>query len=129
MMIEKRILVVDDDESICLLLKSALVTRGYEVFTADNPSQALQILDNNTVLVIFIDLNLPEMNGVELCRKIIKRNPLTIAYAITGDASHFELAECKGAGFEDYFKKPARLLDIFNAAERAFEKLERWKKS
>jgi len=128
-MIEKRVLVIDDEESICLLLKSALTTRGYEVFTAGSPSEALEILDQNTILVMFMDLNLPEMNGVELCKEIIKRNPLTIAYAITGYASHFELAECKGAGFEDYFKKPVRLLDIFNAAERAFEKLERWKKN
>ncbi|MBF0258228.1 MAG: response regulator [Desulfamplus sp.] len=128
-MIEKKILVVDDESSICLLLKSALVTKGYEVFTAESPSEALEILEETTVLVIFIDLNLPEMNGVDLCREIIKRNPLTIAYAITGYASHFELAECKGAGFEDYFRKPVPLLDIFNAAERAFEKLERWKKN
>ncbi|MBF0303462.1 MAG: response regulator, partial [Desulfamplus sp.] len=127
-MVDKRILVVDDEESICLLLKSALITKGYEVFTAGNPSDALEVLDKNTILVMFIDLNLPEMTGVELCKEIIKRNPLTIAYAITGYASHFELAECKSAGFEDYFKKPVRLMDIFNAAASAFEKLERWKK-
>ncbi|MBF0111802.1 MAG: response regulator [Desulfamplus sp.] len=128
-MIDKTILVVDDEESICLLLKSALSTKGYSVFTAETPSEALDILEKHTVLVMFIDLNLPEMTGVELCREIIKRNPLTIAYAITGYASHFELAECKSAGFEDYFKKPVRLLDIFNAAEAAFLKLERWKKN
>ncbi|MBF0468331.1 MAG: response regulator [Desulfamplus sp.] len=128
-MIDKKILVVDDESSICLLLKSALVTKGYEVLTAESPSEALEILEESTVLVVFIDLNLPEMNGVDLCREIIKRNPLTIAYAITGYASHFELAECKGAGFEDYFRKPVRLIDIFNAASRAFEKLERWKKN
>jgi DNA-binding NtrC family response regulator len=128
-MIGKKILIVDDEESICLLLKSALTTKGYDVITAGIPSEALDILDKDTILVMFIDLNLPEMDGVELCKEIIKRNPLTIAYAITGYASHFELANCKSAGFEDYFKKPVRLLDIFNAAERAFEKLERWKKN
>ncbi|MGD9733796.1 MAG: response regulator [Desulfamplus sp.] len=128
-MIEKRILVVDDEESICLLLKSAFTTKGYEVFTAGTSLEALELLDKNTILVMFIDLNLPDMTGVELCREIIKRSPLTIAYAITGYASHFELAECKSVGFEDYFKKPVRLVDIFSAAERAFEKLERWKRS
>ncbi len=127
-MVDKRVLVVDDEESICLLLKSALSTKGYNVFTANSPSEALDLLDKDTILVMFIDLNLPDMTGVELCREIIKRNPLTIAYAITGYASHFELAECKSVGFEDYFKKPVRLLDIFNATERAFEKLQRWKK-
>jgi len=129
MMTEKRILVIDDEESICLLLKSALENKGYVVFTAETPEEALDILDQNTILVMFVDLNLPGMTGVELCREIIKMNPLTIAYAITGYASHFELAECKGAGFEDYFKKPMKLDDIFHSAEMAFEKIERWKKN
>ncbi|MBF0232438.1 MAG: response regulator [Desulfamplus sp.] len=128
-MVEKRILVVDDEESICLLLKSALSTKGYAVSTAYTPEDALEILDQNTILVMFIDLNLPRMTGVELCREIIKINPLSIAYAITGYASHFELAECKGAGFEDYFKKPIPLIEVFNAAERAFEKIQRWKRN
>lgn len=128
-MIERRILVVDDEESICLLLKSALLTKDYVVYTAGTPEEALEILEKNTILVMFVDLNLPGITGVELCRQILKMNPLTIAYAITGYASHFELAECKSAGFEDYFKKPVRLVDVFGAAERAFEKLERWKKN
>lgn len=126
---EKRILVVDDEESICRLLKSALETKGYTVYTAMSPSEALEILEQTTILVAFVDLNLPEMSGLDLCKKILQMNPLTLAYAITGYASHFQLAECKNVGFEDYFKKPVRLGDIFVAAERAHEKLERWKKS
>ena len=127
-MSNKNILVVDDEESICLLFKSALQSKKYTVYTATTPEEALKILDDVSILVMFIDLNLPEMNGLELCRKIMEINPLTIAYAITGYASHFQLAECKSAGFEDYYKKPVRLVDIYSAAERAFEKIERWKK-
>lgn len=126
---EKRILVVDDEESICMLLKSALSAKGYDVVTVNSSSEALELLDKETILVMFLDLNLPDMTGLELCREVIKLNPLTIAYAITGYASHFELADCKEAGFEDYFKKPVALVNIYQAAERAFEKLERWKKN
>ncbi len=126
---EKRILVVDDEESICMLLKSALCAKGYEVVTVNSALEALELLEQQTILVMFLDLNLPDMNGVELCRKIIKQNPLSIAYAITGYASHFELANCKEAGFEDYFKKPVSLKNIYKSAENAFEKLERWKKN
>ncbi len=126
---EQRILIVDDEESICKLLKSALEAKGYTVYTAMSPSDALDILEKDTILVAFLDLNLPEMSGLELCKKIIEMNPLTLAYAITGYASHFQLAECKSVGFEDYFKKPVRLGDIFMAAERAYEKLDRWRKN
>jgi len=128
-MINKKILIVDDEESICLLLNSALKSKGYDVLTVNSSSEALNLLEKETILVMFLDLNLPDMNGVELCQQIMKKNPLTIAYAITGYASHFELAECKEAGFEDYFKKPVSLVNIYKAAERAFEKLERWKKN
>ena len=78
--------------------------------------------------VLFLDLNLPGMNGVDLCREIRKQYPMSIAYAVTGYASLFELSDCRDAGFEDYFTKPASLSDLLEAAEHAFKKLARWRK-
>jgi CheY-like chemotaxis protein len=78
--------------------------------------------------VFFLDLNLPGMNGIDLCRLIRKDNPLTIAYAITGYANTFEVFDYREAGFEDYFTKPVELKKLIEAAERAFQKLGRWKR-
>jgi CheY-like chemotaxis protein len=124
----KKILVVDDEKQIRELYSQMFERSGYEVTTAASAEEALEIVRKTPFWVFFLDLNLPGMNGVELCRTIRKQYPMAVAYAVTGYASLFELSECRDAGFEDYFTKPASLADLRDAAEHAFEKLARWRK-
>lgn len=126
-MADKRILVVDDEEQIRELYAQFFSGAGYTVQTAETAEEALEIMRKNPFWVLFLDLNLPGMNGVELCRQIHQEYPMAVAYAVTGYASLFELSDCRAAGFEDYFTKPARLSDLLQAAEHAFLKLERWR--
>lgn len=126
-MIEKRILVVDDEEPIRDLYAQVFSRAGYEVRTAGSAEEALEILDHESYWVMFLDLNLPGMNGVELCRRIRTDLPMAIPFAVTGYASLFELTDCRDAGFEDYFTKPVGLSQLLDAAAHAFKKLERWK--
>lgn len=123
---ENRILVVDDEKMIRDMMEKALGRKGYSVVCAESGEEALDILDSQTIYVMFLDLKLPGMNGLELCSRIRNTNPMVIAYAITGFASTFELADCRDVGFEDYFTKPVDLKTIFKAAEDAFDKIERW---
>ena len=125
---EKKVLMVDDEKMIIELYRQVFSEAGYLARTAESAEEALEILKHDQFFVIFLDLNLPGMNGVELCRKIRKEFPMAIIYAVTGYASLFELSECRDAGFEDYFTKPAKMNDLLNAAEYAFAKLSRWKK-
>ena len=127
-MSEKRILVVDDEKQIRDMYSQAFTRAGYEVKTAESAEDALEIFKREQFWVLFLDLNLPGMNGVDLCREIRKQYPMSIAYAVTGYASLFELSDCRDAGFEDYFTKPASLSDLLEAAEYAFKKLARWRK-
>lgn len=127
-MSEKRILVVDDEKQIRDLYSQSFTRAGYEVTTAESAEEALEILKKEQFWVLFLDLNLPGMSGIDLCRQIRKRYPMAIPYAVTGYASLFELSDCRDAGFEDYFTKPANLSDLLEAAEQAFKKLARWKK-
>ena len=126
---EKKILVVDDDEFIRELLKNAFTRAGYGVRCASSAEEALSILKEEPYAVMFLDLKLPEMSGVDLCREVRAAYPLAIPFATTGFASLFELNECRAAGFEDYFIKPVKMSILLDAAARAFEKLERWKNS
>ena len=127
-MIEKKILVLDDELVIRSLLETAFSKAGYKVRTAERAEETLEILVKEKYWVMFLDLNLPGINGIELCKRIRKDYPLAILIAVTGYASLFELSECREAGFEDYFVKPVTLSLLIEAAQKAFEKLERWKK-
>lgn len=127
-MLEKKILVVDDDAAIINLLTQAFSRAGYTVRSAQNAEDALELLKHEEINVMFFDLNMPGMDGVKLCKEVKKDMPMSHIYALTGYASLFELADCRDAGFEDYFKKPANLKTLIKTADYSFEKLERWKK-
>jgi CheY-like chemotaxis protein len=125
---DKKILIVDDESSIRELFRSAFSDPVHEVHLAENGEEALIILKQHNIDLIFLDLKLFGMNGIELCRRIRKDKPITIIYAITGWAGLFEVEECREAGFDDFFTKPFQLEAIFKAVENAFENLERWKR-
>ncbi|NOX33459.1 MAG: response regulator [Deltaproteobacteria bacterium] len=127
-MTQDKILIVDDEKAILLLFEKAFSRAGYLVRTATSGKAALSLLQNEEIHVVFSDLNLPEMDGLELCREIKKHMPITIIYAMTGYASLFQLVDCRDAGFDDYFKKPVNLEVLLKAAKDAFEKIKRWKK-
>lgn len=125
---DKKILVVDDEKAVRNLLQQAFSRAGYTVSTAENAELALGLLTHENIFVMFFDLDLPGMSGIELCAQVKKNIPVSVIYAITGYASVFELTECIEAGFEDYFKKPVNISTLINKADSAFEKIERWKK-
>jgi CheY-like chemotaxis protein len=125
-MTEKKILVVDDEKQIRDLFEQAFSRAGYTVQAVESAEDALEVMKKAPISVLFLDLNLPGMNGIELCRQISKTWPMAISHAVTGYGSLFEFHDCREAGFEDYFTKPVNLSELLAAAEHAFKKLERW---
>jgi CheY-like chemotaxis protein len=123
---EKKILVVDDEIQILNLLRELFSDAGYAVFTAESAEEALDILKEHSILVMFLDLKLPGMSGLDLCKYIRKNNRISSINAITGYSNLFGLLECRGAGFDDFFLKPVDLNLLLRAAQDAFEKFERW---
>jgi CheY-like chemotaxis protein len=127
--LDRKLLIVDDERAIRELFQSALSEAGCEVHLAEEGEQALDILRRQEIDLIFLDLKLFGMNGIELCRRIKKDNPLAVVYAITGWSGLFEVEECREAGFDDYFTKPIPLELLLQAVDEAFAKLSRWKKT
>jgi|APSaa5957512622_1039677.scaffolds.fasta_scaffold32058_1 DNA-binding NtrC family response regulator len=125
-MSEKKILVVDDEKTIRDLFEQAFSKAGYVVRSVESAEKALEILKEESIMVMFLDLNLPGISGMEMCKKIRKDNPVGIIYAVTGYADIFGLLECRKAGFDDLFGKPVNLGILLKAVEDAFEKIERW---
>ncbi|MGZ3593164.1 MAG: response regulator [Syntrophales bacterium] len=124
---DKKILVVDDEVPVLDVLKEILSPVGYKVLTAKNAEEAFKILKTEGIMVMFLDLRLPGMNGIDLCWKIREKDKISIIYAFTGYSTFYGLLECRAAGFDDFFVKPLASKSILKAAEDAFEKLGRWK--
>ena len=122
------VLIVDDEKDIRDMLGKMFTKAGYVVRSVESAEAALELLKNENIYVMFLDLNMPGMNGVALCERIRKDTPLAIIHAVTGYASLFELSDCREAGFDDYFYKPVKLSLLLKAAEDAFNKLDRWEK-
>lgn len=123
---EKKLLVVDDEVFILNMLKEVFSKAGYTVLTAENAEQALEILKKKSIMVMFLDLNLPGMSGVDLCKEIRRNNQIGVIYALTGYSNFYGLLECRSAGFDDFFVKPVKIELLLKVAEEAFEKLKRW---
>ena len=123
---DNKILVVDDEQSILNLFKEIGDEARYGVYTASNADEALTILQDNDINVIFLDLKLFGMNGIELCKRIRRQKPLAIIYAMTGWAGLYEVAECREAGFDDFFRKPLTNELVIRSIAEAFEKILRW---
>ena len=123
-----KILIVDDEASVRELFSSVFIEAGYELITAEGGKEALKILQNEEIDVIFLDLKLFGMNGIELCRQIRETKPVSIIYAMTGWSPLFEIAECREAGFDDYFEKPLDMDMLLDLVAEAFARLKRWKK-
>src|SRR6056297_1705825 len=101
-----KIIFVDDEEGLLELYTDIFEDSGYEIFTENRPSKALKTISKEGIQVMFFDLKMPEMDGLELCRKIREKNSIALIHAITGHSSFFELSEVREAGFDDYFNKP-----------------------
>ena len=125
---DRKILVVDDEREILDGFEQAFRNADYTVHCAESAEEALEVLNRENSQIMFLDLKLPNMDGVELCKQIRKDRPLAVVYAVTGYPSLFELAHCREAGFDDYFIKPIDLEVLLKAAEDAFARIDRWKK-
>lgn len=123
-----KILIVDDEASVRELFSGVFTDDGYEVISAEDGNSALDILKQDNIDVIFLDLKLFGMNGIDLCRQIRETKPVSMIFAITGWAPLFEIEECREAGFDDYFEKPLDMEMLLGVVADAFKKLERWRR-
>lgn len=123
-----KILVVDDERSVREMMRDLLGDEYAEVIMAEGAEDALSHVAAEDFDVVFLDLKLFGMNGIELCRQIRARKPLTVLYAMTGWTGLFEVEECREAGFDDYFTKPVKADALLTAVREAFIKRRRWRR-
>jgi signal transduction histidine kinase/FixJ family two-component response regulator/molybdopterin converting factor small subunit len=120
---DKKLLLVDDEEGIRKVLSISLSDNGYQVFTAENGEQALEIFQREAPPIVLTDIKMPGMDGIELLQKIKHQNPDTEVIMITGHGD-MDLA-IKSLKYQaiDFVTKPVNddVLEI--ALNRAHEKI------
>lgn len=100
-----RILVVDDESQIARVLRRSLAARGYEVQVASEGEEALEIFNAWTPDLVITDLSMPNMGGLELCRRVraTSQAPI-IVLSVKGEER--AKVEALDAGADDYVTKP-----------------------
>ena len=112
----ERILVVEDDDAIGSELRKALAANGYETALARHGAAALAALggDGGTRPpdLVLLDLGLPDIEGVELCRRLRAALPETVIVVLTARTEESEVVVALDAGADDYLTKPFRLAEL-----------------
>ncbi len=116
-----KILVVDDEKSIRDSLKMILNDEGYNVDTAGDGSEALQILGDETIDVVISDIKMPNLDGMELLDRGSKISPSTFFIIMTAYASVNTAVEALRHGAYDYLIKPVEFDDLIIRVKRLLD--------
>lgn len=105
-MATERILVIDDEKSICDLLAVVFKKEGYEVKTTPSPRQGLELIKEESFDLLISDIKLPELSGMEVLKKVRKMQPELPVIMITAYGTIKEAVEALKIGALDYVIKP-----------------------
>ena len=112
MLEQRRILVVEDEQKIAEALQSGLQENGYEVATAADGNEGLQKFETGSFDLIVLDINLPGINGYELCRMIRSYNAEIPILMLTALSTLNDKIEGYDAGADDYIIKPFEFREL-----------------
>lgn len=101
---KQKVLVIDDEEMIRTMLSKCLTAEGFVVYTADSAKKALELL-KVVPDVILLDINMPEMNGIELCHHIREHISCPILF-LTARVTEQDVIKGLSVGGDDYITKP-----------------------
>jgi DNA-binding response OmpR family regulator len=107
-----RLLVIEDDETIGSLLQSGLRSHGHEVTWARGGRSALREATITEFDLMLLDLGLPDLDGVEVCRQLRDRQPACVLVMLTARKDEMDVVVGLEAGADDYLTKPFRLAEL-----------------
>lgn len=116
----KRILVVDDEENTRIGLSKLLSQEGFEVESAANGSEALDLLGHQKVSLVISDINMPDMNGLVFLRELSRKFPSTNVIMITAYGGVESYLEAMNLGAYEYLHKPIRLDELRSVMKKIF---------
>ena len=102
---KQTVLIVDDESKILDVVKSFLEADGYRAVTAKNGNVALKLFESTNTDLVILDIMLPDINGVELCKTLRKKSKVPIIM-LTARVSDEDTVTCLDYGADDYITKP-----------------------
>lgn len=123
---EKKLLIVDDESHIRMLIEQTLEEledEGVQIMTADNGQKALEIIETEKPQLVFLDVMMPLMNGMEVCRRVKKELKMDNVFIVLLTAKGQELDRQKGqeVGADVYMTKPFDPDALLNKAKEVLE--------
>ncbi len=115
----KRLLIVDDEESIRKSLLGALSDEGYEVFTAQDGNEALDLVETTRPHLILLDIWMPQMDGMEVLRRLREDFPEVAVIMISGHGTIETAVKAAKLGAYDFIEKPLSLEKIIITIDHA----------
>ena len=120
-----KVLIVDDEPRILLLLQSLLKSNGYEVETANEGAAAIAAVNRGGIDITVTDLRMAPMDGMQLFHELKKLRPAMPVILLTAYASVETAIEAMKEGMFDYLTKPFKVDDILACLKRAEEKVQK----
>lgn len=111
-MASERVLIVEDDETIATNLHRALASQGYEPVTVGTGRGAIAVIDRDHVDLVLLDLGLPDMDGLDVCRAMRAREATLPIVMLTARQEEIDVVVGLDAGAVDYITKPFRLAEL-----------------
>lgn len=123
----RKVLVVDDEKAIATLLEYNLKQAGYEVIVASDGAQAFNLGQDQTIDVILLDLMLPEIDGIEVTKRLRQEKIKTPIIIVTAKGDEFDKVLGLEIGADDYITKPfspREVLARIKAVMRRYEDVQ-----
>lgn len=119
-MTTKKIMIIDDDQSMLFLEKAIFASAGYEVFAESDSTKALAEIKQQKPQLILLDIAMPEINGIELAQKIRADKELNTVhvFGITGTPL---INEHNKGNFEKIIMKPFHMKDLLKEINSFFD--------
>lgn len=113
-----KILVIDDEESVCGTLRAVLERSGFQVTTISDPHAAVKLVAQEAFHIALIDLKIPELDGIEVTRQIKKIDERIACIMMTAYPDLDTATSAMRAGCRDYVVKPFSQEDLLSAVDR-----------
>ncbi len=122
--IQHSVLVIEDNTDLLNLLKINLSDQGYKIYTADNGISALDVFHTQNPDLVVLDVMLPKLDGLEVCKRIRRENKIIPILMLTAKAEEVDKVLGLELGADDYMTKPFSIREFLARVKAIFRRID-----